>query len=183
MPHFHIPLQAGSDEVLKLMRRHYDTALFRSRIEFIRNVLPDAFIGVDLIVGARGETDELFERSYSFVDSLDITRLHVFPYSERPGTKALGIDTVVPQDVKHRRTNRMLTLSESKLRRFAERFIGTTRTMLPEHVRDDGHMYGFTDNYLRVEIAPAAELANTVVNVRLDTLSDDGEIIKGTIVE
>ena len=182
MPHFHIPLQAGSDEVLKLMHRHYDTALFRSRIEHIRRAIPDAFIGVDLIVGARGETDELFEQSYRFVESLDITRLHVFPYSERPGTKALSIDTVVPQDVKHRRTNRMLALSEHKLLDFTNRYIGTVRPMLPEHVRDNGRMLGFTDNYLRVEIDPHPELANTIVNVRLGSVADDGETIKGTIV-
>lgn len=182
MPHFHIPLQAGSDEVLALMRRHYDTALFRNRIELIRRAIPDAFIGVDLIVGARGETDALFERSYEFVDSLDITRLHVFPYSERPGTRALSIDTVVPQDVKHRRTNRMLALSERKLRDFTDRYIGTVRPMLPEHVRDDGRMLGFTDNYLRVEIDAQPLLANTVVDVRLTALSADGETVRGEVV-
>lgn len=182
MPHFHIPLQAGSDEVLALMRRHYDTAMFRSRIELIRRAIPDAFIGVDLIVGARGETDALFERSYEFVDSLDITRLHVFPYSERPGTRALSIDTVVPQDVKHRRTNRMLALSERKLRDFTDRYIGIVRPMLPEHVRDDGRMLGFTDNYLRVEIDAQPSLANTVVDVRLTALSADGETVRGEVV-
>ena len=147
MPHFHIPLQAGSDEVLRLMRRHYDTALFRHRVERIREVMPHAFIGVDLIVGARGETDELFERSRDYVESLDISRLHVFPYSERPGTRALDIDYVVPQEVKHRRTNVMLRISEHKLADFASRFSGTVRPVLLEHQRPRRPMTGFTDNY------------------------------------
>ncbi|MDE6249386.1 MAG: tRNA (N(6)-L-threonylcarbamoyladenosine(37)-C(2))-methylthiotransferase MtaB, partial [Paramuribaculum sp.] len=124
MPHFHLPLQCGDDDVLKLMRRHYGTELFRHRIEEIRRLIPDAFIGVDLIVGARGETEERFERSREFVDSLDISRLHVFPYSERPGTRALTIDHVVDQAEKHRRTRVMLDLSERKLDDFAARYVG-----------------------------------------------------------
>ena len=167
MPHFHIPLQAGSDEVLRLMRRHYDTALFRHRVERIREVMPHAFIGVDLIVGARGETDELFERSRDYVESLDISRLHVFPYSERPGTRALDIDYVVPQEVKHRRTNVMLRISEHKLADFASRFSGTVRSVLLEHQRPRRPMTGFTDNYLKVEVKPVAEYANKVVPVML----------------
>lgn len=135
MPHFHIPLQCGSDDVLKLMHRHYDTALFRHKIETIRTTIPDAFIGVDLIVGARGETPERFEESRAFVESLDISRLHVFTYSERPGTKALGIGyTVAPQE-KHRRTRIMLDISEKKLLDFSNRFIGTSRPILVEHTQ------------------------------------------------
>ena len=146
MPHFHIPLQAGSDEVLKLMRRHYDTDLFRHKIELVRQAMPHAFIGVDLITGARGETPELFEKSYGFVESLDISRLHVFPYSERPSTKALEIDGVVSQEEKHRRTNRMLRLSEAKWAEFASRFSGTVRPVLLEHPQGEGKpMAGFTD--------------------------------------
>lgn len=182
MPHFHIPLQAGSDEVLHLMRRHYDTALFRHRIEHIREVMPDAFIGVDLIVGARGETEELFRKSYDFVDSIDISRLHVFPYSERPGTKALGIDGIVPQADKHRRTCRMLSLSEKKLNAFMSRFIGTTRKVLPEEPKKGRPMFGFTDNYLRVQMSPDPALANTIVPVRLDSVVPDDELITGTIL-
>lgn len=182
MPHFHIPLQAGSDEVLHLMRRHYDTALFRHRIEHIREVMPDAFIGVDLIVGARGETEELFRKSYDFVDSIDISRLHVFPYSERPGTKALGIDGIVPQADKHRRTCRMLSLSEKKLNAFMSRFVGTTRKVLPEEPKKGRPMFGFTDNYLRVQMSPDPALANTIVPVRLDSVVPDDELITGTIL-
>lgn len=181
MPHFHIPLQAGSDEVLRLMRRHYDTALFRHRVERIREVMPHAFIGVDLIVGARGETDELFERSRDYVESLDISRLHVFPYSERPGTRALDIDYVVPQGVKHRRTNVMLRISEHKLADFASRFSGTVRPVLLEHQRPRRPMTGFTDNYLKVEVKPVAEYANKVVPVMLGEVIDNGDMMKGRI--
>lgn len=181
MPHFHIPLQAGSDEVLRLMRRHYDTALFRHRVERIREVMPHAFIGVDLIVGARGETDELFERSRDYVESLDISRLHVFPYSERPGTRALDIDYVVPQEVKHRRTNVMLRISEHKLADFASRFSGTVRPVLLEHQRPRRPMTGFTDNYLKVEVKPVAEYANKVVPVMLGEVIDNGDMMKGRI--
>ncbi|WP_290168384.1 tRNA (N(6)-L-threonylcarbamoyladenosine(37)-C(2))-methylthiotransferase MtaB [uncultured Muribaculum sp.] len=181
MPHFHIPLQAGSDEVLRLMRRHYDTALFRHRVERIREVMPHAFIGVDLIVGARGETDELFERSRDYVESLDISRLHVFPYSERPGTRALDIDYVVPQEVKHRRTNVMLRISEHKLADFASRFSGTVRPVLLEHQRPRRPMTGFTDNYLKAEVKPVAEYANKVVPVMLGEVIDNGDMMKGRI--
>ena len=181
MPHFHIPLQAGSDEVLRLMRRHYDTARFRHRVERIREVMPHAFIGVDLIVGARGETDELFERSRDYVESLDISRLHVFPYSERPGTRALDIDYVVPQEVKHRRTNVMLRISEHKLADFASRFSGTVRPVLLEHQRPRRPMTGFTDNYLKVEVKPVAEYANKVVPVMLGEVIDNGDMMKGRI--
>lgn len=182
MPHFHVPLQSGSDEVLKLMRRHYDTALFRAKIEKIRATIPDAFIGVDLIVGARGETPELFEQSRSFIESLDISRLHVFTYSERPGTRALNIDYVVDPREKHRRTRIMLALSEQKLMQFSERFVGTTRLVLLEHSKPGKPMSGFTDNYLKVEVAANSSLDNTMVNVRLDEVINNGEEIKGEVV-
>lgn len=168
MPHFHIPLQSGDDEVLRLMRRRYDTTLFRKKIEHIRRVIPHAFIGVDLIVGARGETLDRFESSKRFIESLDISRLHVFTYSERPGTRALEIDHIVSQEEKHRRTRIMLGISEKKLTDFTSRFIGTTRPVLVEHPRHDGTMSGFTDNYLRVNIEPNAELANTIIPVTLN---------------
>lgn len=168
MPHFHIPLQCGSDEVLRLMRRHYDSALFRHKIEAVRKAMPDAFIGVDLIVGARGETPELFEESKAFVESLDISRLHVFPYSERPGTRALGIDYVVSQEEKQRRDHQMLAVSDAMLSGFSRRFAGSVRPVLLEHPAGPGVMSGFTDNYLRVNVPAPESLANTIVNVRLD---------------
>jgi len=183
MPHFHVPLQAGSDEVLRLMRRHYDTSQFRHRMERIRNAMPHAFIGVDLIVGARGETDELFAQSRDFVDSLDISRLHVFPYSERPGTRALELDGVVSQQEKHRRTNEMLAISERKLAEFSSRFAGTVRPVLAEHPRKGKPMMGFTDNYLRVRMQPVPELAGQVVNVLLGSPDNIGEEIEGEIIK
>lgn len=183
MPHFHIPLQCGSDEVLRLMRRHYDTALFRHKIERIRAVMPHAFIGVDLIVGARGETAEEFERSYSFVESLDISCLHVFPYSERPDTKALEIPHVVSQEDKHKRAARMLALSEKKLSAFREQFIGTTREVLLEHSAEGMPMGGFTDNYIKVSVEASECMDNQIVSVALDGLVDGSEAVKGFIVK
>lgn len=183
MPHFHIPLQCGSDEVLRLMRRHYDTALFRHKIERIRAVMPHAFIGVDLIVGARGETAEEFERSYSFVESLDISCLHVFPYSERPDTKALEIPYVVSQEDKHKRAARMLALSEKKLSAFREQFIGTTREVLLEHSAEGMPMGGFTDNYIKVSVEASECMDNQIVSVALDGVVDGSEAVKGFIVK
>ena len=182
MPHFHIPLQCGSDEVLRLMRRRYDTALFRRKIERIVELMPDAFIGVDLIVGARGETDELFEESVRFVQSLPITRLHIFPYSERPGTRALEIPYVVDPQEKHRRMERMTRLSDAKFETFARRYLGTVRPVLLEHSRPGQPMAGFTDNYLRVKVADApASLDNCIANVRLDRIvsTEANEVVLG----
>ncbi len=170
MPHFHIPLQSGSDEVLRLMHRHYDTALFRHKIERIRQLIPHAFIGVDLIAGARGETEEEFIRSRDFVESLPITRLHIFPYSERPDTKALEIGHVVSQQDKHRRVNELLHVSEQKMEAFARQFLGTVRPVLLERGRPGEPMSGFTDNYLKVSVDAPHNLDNTIVPVRLLSL-------------
>ena len=183
MPHFHVPLQCGSDTVLRLMRRHYDTNLFRHKMERIKQVMPDAFIGVDLIVGARGETDDEFKRSHDFIDSLDISQLHVFPYSERPGTKALGISHIVSQEEKHKRTNVMLRLSERKLLQFASQFIGKTRPVLLEHPRKGKPMMGFTDNYLKVVVERQTNLSNTIEPVRITAVAEDGEFMEGEIVK
>ncbi len=182
MPHFHVPLQCGSDEVLRLMRRRYDTDLFRHKIEKIRAAIPHAFIGVDLIVGARGETPELFEVSRNFCESIDISRLHVFVYSERPGTRALELEGKVDPAEQHRRTRQMLALSERKLREFSQRFIGTVRPALLEHPKAGHPMSGFTDNYLKIEVDAPASLDNTIVPVRLDRLSDDGEFVHATLM-
>ena len=154
MPHFHIPLQCGCDEVLKLMRRRYDTALFRHKIEKIKEVMPDAFIGVDVIVGMRGETEEYFEQAYAFIESLDIQQLHVFPYSERPGTKALEIPHVVTPQDKHARLQRLLELSEAKRLKFYGQYQGTVRPVLWEGQTGQG----WTDNYIRVEKADKTEI-------------------------
>lgn len=178
MPHFHIPLQSGSDEVLKIMRRHYDTALYASKIEKIRSIIPDAFIGVDLIVGMRGETPEFFEQSLQFCRSIDVSRLHVFPYSERPGTRALGIDYVVSPQEKSLRAHKMLALSDEKLRNFTSRFIGTSRPVLFEQPPKGHPMHGFTDNYLRVETTYNPALVNNIAIASLDEIIGDEMNVK-----
>lgn len=174
MPHFHIPLQSGSDTVLRLMARRYDTALFADRIQTIRSLMPDAFIGVDVIAGARGETTAEWERSYRFIEGLDITRLHVFPYSERPGTSALRLADAVEQGEKHRRAEELIGLSDRKLALFCASQIGRTRPVLWETTRQ-GIACGLTDNYLRVHLADTEVCHNTITNVRL--LRTDGESI------
>lgn len=172
-PHFHIPLQSGCDAVLKLMRRRYDTALFRHKIEKIKAVMPDAFIGVDVIVGTRGETDDYFEEAHRFIESLDITQLHVFSYSERPGTQALKIDYVVNPETKHARSQTLLELSELKLHAFYEAHIGREAEVLFEHTRKGGMMYGFTENYIKVEHPYDASMVNQVYRVKLGEWNAD----------
>ena len=151
MPHFHIPLQSGSDEVLRLMHRRYDTSLFYNKVTRVRELMPDAFVGVDVIVGTRGETAELFAEAERFIESLPISQLHVFSYSERPGTAALRIPHVVRPEEKHERSQRLLAISDIKLHAFYESFLGTTRPVLLEHTRTKGVYNGFTDNYIKVE--------------------------------
>lgn len=173
MPHFHIPLQAGSDEVLRLMHRRYDTAFFRDKINQVKSLLPDAFIGVDVIVGTRGETAELFSQSLAFVESLPVSQLHVFPYSERPGTAALRIAHSVSPQEKHRRCNLLIDISNSKLAAFYESFIGQERTVLVEHSSTNGVYHGFTDNYIRVELrSTRPDLDNQLQNCRLAGWND-----------
>lgn len=182
MPHFHIPLQSGSDDVLKLMRRRYDTALFASKIKKIKEVMPDAFIGVDVIVGTRGETEEYFEDAYRFIAGLDVTQLHVFSYSERPGTQALKIDHVVAPEEKHKRSQRLLTLSDEKTQAFYVRHIGQTMPVLMEKTKAGMPMHGFTANYIRVEVENDPSLDNKMVDVLLGELNEDGTALKGTIL-
>ncbi len=168
MPHFHIPLQAGSDLVLKKMNRHYDTSLFESRITMIKDMIPDAFIGVDVIAGARGETREEWEKGIAFIESLPITRLHVFPYSERPGTAALLLGDSVPTSERHRRVNTLTSISDRKFEAFYNEHIGSEAEVLWEHpVRGGEEMHGFTRNYIRVTAPCRPELINTLSRVRL----------------
>lgn len=150
-PHFHIPLQSGSNGVLKLMRRRYDTDLFRHKVEKIKEVIPHAFIGVDVIVGTRGETDVYFEEAYHFIESLSIAQLHVFSYSERPGTQALKIEYVVDPRTRQARSQRLLDLSDMKWKAFYDEYIGKEATVLFEHTRKGNKMFGFTENYIKVE--------------------------------
>lgn len=182
MPHFHIPLQSGSDEVLRLMRRRYDTELFASKIKRIKQTMPHAFIGVDVIVGTRGETDELFEEAYRFIESLDVTQLHVFSYSERPGTQALKIEHNVSAQEKHRRSARLLALSDEKTRAFYAAHIGQTAEVLLEKSKAGTPMHGFTPNYVRVEVHNRPELDNTVARVLLGDFNEDGTALKGEVV-
>ena len=181
MPHFHIPLQSGCDEVLRLMRRRYDTAFFAGKISKIRQVMPNAFIGVDVIVGTRGETDLFFDETYRFIRSLDISQLHVFPYSERPGTKALSIHHVVSPEEKHRRSQLLLNISEDKRKTFYARFRGQTHPVLLEHARGKKPMRGFTDNYIRVELpfgSVSAREDNQIIYVRLGDFTPDGSALQ-----
>ncbi|MFB9897368.1 tRNA (N(6)-L-threonylcarbamoyladenosine(37)-C(2))-methylthiotransferase MtaB [[Hallella] seregens] len=152
MPHFHIPLQSGSDEVLRLMHRRYDSALFAHKIHLIKEKMPDAFIGVDVMVGCRGEQPEYFETCYNFLDGLPVTQLHVFPYSERPGTSALSIPYIVSDQDKKQRSRRLLELSDRKTQAFYAKHIGHEAKVLFEKAGIGKAMHGFTDNYIRVEL-------------------------------
>lgn len=182
MPHFHIPLQSGCDEVLKLMRRRYDTALFANKIKKIKEVMPHAFIGVDVIVGTRGETEAYFEKAYQFIESLDVTQLHVFSYSERPGTQALKIDYVVSPEEKHKRSQRLLALSDEKTKNFYRQFIGKEAKVLMEKSKAGMPMHGFTDNYIRIETEHNDELDNCLVTVRLGDFNEDGTALKASLL-
>ena len=176
MPHFHIPLQSGSDEVLKLMHRHYNRQLFADKIHRIKTVMPDAFIGVDVMVGCRGETPECFEDTYEFLSSLDVTQLHVFPYSERPGTAALKIPYVVSDADKKERSHRLLQLSDEKTQAFYAAHIGRTMDVLFEKAPRGKAMHGFTENYIRVEMPVAMakpEYDNKIMSVRLGDFNAD----------
>lgn len=196
MPHFHIPLQSGSDEVLRLMHRKYDTAFFRRKVERVLELMPDSFIGVDTIVGTRGETEALFLEACDFMASLPVAQYHVFPYSERPGTKALEIPHRVSPEDKKARCRRILELSERKTHDFYDRYAGTVRPVLLEHSKSRKTIHGFTDNYIRVEVPvqalsecgsggaclpTARELDNTIVNVRLGGRNEDGTALTGCI--
>ncbi len=176
MPHFHIPLQAGSDEVLSLMKRKYSTELFARRIHRIREIVPHAFIGVDVIAGTNGETEELFEQSYNFINSLEISQLHAFTYSERSGTQALKIPWKVDPAERKNRTQRYLNLSEKKLRAFYEKHLGTTQTVLFEAQSNSDRMSGFTENYIKVETNHDDQLDNQLRKVILKSVLPNGNV-------
>ncbi len=182
MPHFHIPLQSGCDEVLKLMRRRYDTTLFAHKIKKIKEVMPHAFIGVDVIVGTRGETEEFFNTTYEFLKGLDVTQLHVFSYSERPGTQALKIDYIVSPEEKHRRSQLLLNLSEEKTHAFYASHIGKEALVLMEKSKIGKPMHGFTADYVRVELERNDSWDNQLLNVRMGEFNEDGTALKGSII-
>ena len=185
MPHFHIPLQSGSDEVLELMHRRYDTALFARKIKLIKEKMPDAFIGVDVMVGSRGERPEYFEDCYNFLDSLPVTQLHVFPYSERPGTAALSIPYVVDDREKKHRAHKLSKLSDEKTRAFYAEHIGQEADVLFEKAARGKAMHGFTDNYIRVELSPdqaKEEYDNQILRVRLGEFNFDQSSLKAELL-
>ena len=173
-PHFHIPLQSGSDEMLKVMRRRYRTDLYRARVELIRELMPDACIGVDVITGHPGETEALFQESFDFIDSLDVSYLHVFTYSERPNTHALTLEPVIPKQERKSRTHRLRRLSAKKRFEFDARFEGETRPVLFEEENKNGFMFGWTNNYVRVAVPFSPRLANTIQSVEIGGYSKDG---------
>ena len=185
MPHFHIPLQSGSDEVLKLMHRRYDRNLFAHKIHLIKKVMPEAFIGVDVMVGCRGERPEYFEDCFNFIDSLPVTQLHVFPYSERPGTSALAIKYKVTDRDKKARTHRLLKLSDEKTQAFYAAHIGQETEVLFEKATVGKAMHGFTRNYIRVELPPQlarAEYDNRLMRVRLGGFNFDKSALKAELI-
>ncbi|MDD4921536.1 MAG: tRNA (N(6)-L-threonylcarbamoyladenosine(37)-C(2))-methylthiotransferase MtaB [Bacteroidales bacterium] len=178
-PHFHIPLQAGSDELLQLMHRRYGTALFASRVDLIKREMPHAFIGVDVIVGSRGETPERFEEAFAFLEKLDLSQLHIFSYSERPGTQALKIEHVVSPADKKSRHVRLQKLSDDKWKAFYRQHIGSEVNVLFEHNRSEGKMHGFSENYIRTEVPYQKDWVNQTISVRLGDFNSDCTALKG----
>ena len=185
MPHFHIPLQSGSDTVLRLMHRHYDSQLFKDKIHRIKELMPDAFLGIDVMVGCRGETPACFEETVQLLRDLDVTQLHVFPYSERPGTFALSIPYVVSNHDKKERSNILLNLSDEKTQAFYARYRGQEMEVLFEKAPRGKAMHGFTPNYIRVELSPALarpEYDNQLMRVRLGDFNVDKTALKAELL-
>ena len=185
MPHFHIPLQSGSDEVLRLMHRRYDTKLFAHKVEHIKEQMPDAFIGVDVMVGCRGERPELFDECYRFLEGLPVTQLHVFTYSERPVTRALTIPYVVDEREKKRRAHKLLTLSDEKTHSFYDQHIGQEAEVLFEKAPRGKAMHGFTTNYIRVELPAASareEYDNQLMRVKLGQPTFDHSSLRAELL-
>ncbi len=176
VPHFHIPLQSGSNEILKLMKRRYLREIYTERVNKIREVMPDACIGVDVIVGFPGETDEYFLETYHFLNDLDISYLHVFTYSERDNTEAAEMQGIIPANVRAKRSKMLRSLSVKKRRAFYESQIGTNRTVLFESENKEGYIHGFTENYVRVKTPWNPELSNTLREIKLTKLDEDGSV-------
>ena len=177
VPHFHIPLQSGSNKILKLMRRRYVRELYTDRVARIKATMPNCCIGVDVIVGFPGETEEDFIDTYNFINELDIAYLHVFPYSERPNTTAVRMEGVVPQHERNRRVKMLRILSDKKRRAFYQQHIGQTYTVLFEAEENSGMMNGFTENYIKVKTPYDPLLVNELVQVKLTGIDADGEVL------
>ncbi|MCI2227987.1 tRNA (N(6)-L-threonylcarbamoyladenosine(37)-C(2))-methylthiotransferase MtaB [Polaribacter sp. MSW13] len=174
VPHFHIPLQSGSDELLKKMKRRYLTNTYTNRVSKIKKVMPNACIGVDVIVGFPGETDEIFLETYNFLNQMDISYLHVFTYSERPNTEAIEFDGIVPKKVRAKRSKMLRGLSAKKRRAFYESQLGNTLTVLFESENKEGYINGFTENYVKVKTPWNPELVNTLHKIVLTEIDEDG---------
>jgi threonylcarbamoyladenosine tRNA methylthiotransferase MtaB len=176
VPHFHIPLQSGSNDILKKMKRRYLREVYTERVAKIREVMPHACIGVDVIVGFPGETDEHFLETYHFLNDLDISYLHVFTYSERDNTEAVEMEGVVPMNVRSKRSKMLRGLSVKKRRAFYESQIGTNRTVLFESENKEGYIHGFTENYVKVKTPWNPELVNTLHEINLTKIDEDGSV-------
>jgi threonylcarbamoyladenosine tRNA methylthiotransferase MtaB len=176
MPHFHIPLQSGSDKILKLMNRKYSSAIFREQVLKILDTIEDVFIGIDVIAGFPGETEEDFQNTYTLLEELEVAYLHVFPYSERPGTRAAAIDTKTDPALISKRTHELLRLSDLKSQLFNQKYIGTVREVLFEGIKKDGYYYGHSDNYLKAKVKSDVNISNKISHVRFLNLLPDGII-------
>ena len=176
VPHFHIPLQSGSDELLKKMKRRYHSQLYKERIKRIKDKMPDCCIGVDVIVGFPGETEELFKETYDLLNDLDVSYLHVFTYSERANTEAASMKGVVDKGLRNQRSKMLRILSAKKKRAFYEKNIGSTRTVLFEHENKNGYLQGFTENYVKVKVNYDPGLRNQSIKVKLNNFDEDGNI-------
>ncbi|MBC7524434.1 MAG: tRNA (N(6)-L-threonylcarbamoyladenosine(37)-C(2))-methylthiotransferase MtaB [Flavobacterium sp.] len=176
VPHFHIPLQSGSNEILGKMKRRYQREIYTDRVKNIRKVMPNACIGVDVIVGFPGETDEHFLETYNFLNEMDISYLHVFTYSERDNTEAATMENVVPMNVRNKRSKMLRGLSVKKRRAFYESQIGTNRTVLFESENKEGYIHGFTENYVKVKTPWNPELVNTLHEINLSRIDEDGSV-------
>ena len=176
VPHFHIPLQSGSNEILKLMKRRYQREIYVERVNKIREVMPHACIGVDVIVGFPGETDDFFLETYNFLSDLDISYLHVFTYSERDNTEAALMTNVIPANIRAKRSKMLRGLSVKKRRAFYESQIGSQRTVLFESENKEGYIHGFTENYVKVKTPWNPELVNTLQPIHLTKIDDDGAV-------
>ena len=183
VPHFHVPLQSGHNDILRLMKRRYLRELYVERISKIKEVMPHACIGVDVIVGFPGETDDHFLETYNFLNMLDVSYLHVFTYSERDNTEAVNLKGVVPKNIRTKRSKMLRGLSVKKRRAFYESQIGSQRTVLFESENKDGYIHGFTENYIKVKAPWNPELVNTLHNIKLIEIDDDGLVLFNFVEE
>jgi len=177
VPHFHIPLQSGSNNILRLMRRRYKRETYEERVSYIKSLMPNACIGADVIVGFPGESDELFLETYKFIQSLDLSYLHVFSYSERDNTKAVDLMNIVPKKIRSKRSKMLRTLSVKIRRDFYSRQLGTKKNILFESENKKGFIHGFSENYVRVKTPWRKNLVDSIVSYDLKEISDDGFVV------